>query len=171
LSAGQVSSGSTVVAIPAATAAGTYYIIAKADAGNAVPETAETNNTRANATAIGPDLVVTAITVPATSAAGALVTVSDTTRNQGGGAAEGTTTRYYLSTNMLFDAADVPLGGRAVPALNAAQSSSGSTSLSIPAGTAPGTYYIIGKADADSGVPETQESNNARAAAFKVTAP
>jgi subtilase family serine protease len=97
--------------------------------------------------------------------------VSDTTKNQGGGAAEGTTTRYYLSTDTLLDAADLPLGGRAVPGLNALQTSTGSTSLLVPAGTAPGNYYIIGKADADSGVPETQESNNARIAAFKVTAP
>ena len=171
LSAGQVSSGSTAVTIPAATAAGMYYVIAKADASNAVPETAETNNTRANSIAIGPDLVVTALTVPATSAAGATITVSDTTKNQGAGAAEGTIIRYYLSANTLLDAADLPLGGRAVPGLNAAQSSAGSTSLLVPAGTAPGNYYIIGKADADSGVPETQEGNNARAAAFKVTAP
>jgi len=171
LSAGQTSSGSTAVTIPAATAAGAYYILAKADASNAVPETVETNNARLNSISIGPDLVVSAMSVPATSAAGATITVSDTTKNQGGGAAEGTTTRYYLSTDTLLDAADLPLGGRAVPGLNALQTSTGSTSLLVPAGTAPGNYYIIGKADADSGVPETQESNNARIAAFKVTAP
>jgi hypothetical protein len=34
------------VTIPAGTATGTYFIIAKADADNAVVETAETNNTK-----------------------------------------------------------------------------------------------------------------------------
>ena len=50
----------------------------------AVPETSETNNTYARAIQIGSDLVVSAITVPATTGAGMTITVGDTTANQGG---------------------------------------------------------------------------------------
>ncbi|MEW5899972.1 MAG: S8 family serine peptidase [Acidobacteriota bacterium] len=45
LAAGESSSGTAAVTIPLGTAAGTRYIIAKADAGGAVAETWETNNT------------------------------------------------------------------------------------------------------------------------------
>ena len=46
LSAGASNTGSIGWRIPRGTAAGTYYIIARADAANAVPETSETNNFR-----------------------------------------------------------------------------------------------------------------------------
>jgi subtilase family serine protease len=39
--------GSVALPIPASTAAGGYYIIAKADGANAIAEAAENNNTRA----------------------------------------------------------------------------------------------------------------------------
>ena len=44
LAGGASSSGATAVTIPLGTSAGTWYIIAKADAGGAVAETWETNN-------------------------------------------------------------------------------------------------------------------------------
>ncbi|OFW29056.1 MAG: hypothetical protein A3J28_17200 [Acidobacteria bacterium RIFCSPLOWO2_12_FULL_60_22] len=56
-------------------------------------------------------------------------------------------------------------------ALGPGLTSSDSTSVTIPAGTTVGTYYIIGKADADNVVVETQETNNTRSATVKVTAP
>ncbi|MBI4462341.1 MAG: hypothetical protein HY653_05495, partial [Acidobacteria bacterium] len=102
--------------------------------------------------------------------AGMSITVTDTTRNQGGGTADASTTRIYLSINTLLDANDVPLGGRAVPALAPGVSSSASTTLTIPAGTAAGTYYLIAKADGDNVVAETQETNNTYVATILVTA-
>ncbi|MBI1955394.1 MAG: hypothetical protein HYS38_03275, partial [Acidobacteria bacterium] len=171
LTSGQTNSGSTSVTIPAGTTGGTYYIIAKADADNVVVETQETNNTRSGSTLIGPDLTVTALKVPATAGAGATIAVTDTTKNQGAGTASPSTTRFYLSTNGALDASDVALGGRAVPNLAPGQTSSSSTSVTIPAGTTGGTYYIFAKADADNVVVETQETNNTRSATVKVTAP
>ena len=89
-----------------------------ADDGGAVPETSGTNNTRAVLIRLSPDLIVSALTVPATAAAGATIQVSDTTRNQGSGSAIATTTKYYLSMNATFDSAtDVYLGSRGVPIL------------------------------------------------------
>ena len=169
LAGGASSTGSTSLTIPAGTPAGTYYIIAKADADGAVAETQEGNNTFARSVQIGPDLAISALTVPATAGPGAGVVVTDTTRNQGADTAGPSTTRFYFSTNVVLDVADPPLdGNRPVPALAAGASSTGSTSLAIPAGTPAGTYYIIAKADADGLVPEGQESNNTVWRAIKI---
>jgi subtilase family serine protease len=118
---------------------------------------------------VGPDLVISAISAPGTSGAGITITVTDTTKNQGGGAADPTTTRFYLSTNTVLDASDVPLGSRAVPALASGASSSGSTAVTIPAGTPSGSYYILAAADADNLVVETLENNNISYAFVQVT--
>ena len=55
------SGASTEFALPPGTAAGSYYVIAVADASGAVAESLENNNTRASAIVrIGPDFTVTA---------------------------------------------------------------------------------------------------------------
>jgi len=69
----------------------------------------------------------------------------------------------------VLDASDVPLGSRAVPALAAGASNSGSTAVTIPTGTASGTYYILAVADADNVVVETGENNNVSHAFVQVT--
>jgi subtilase family serine protease len=110
---------------------------------------------------LSPDLLVTVLTVPATAAAGSVISVTETTRNQGQGTASATTTRFYLSTNTTFDLlADIEIGSRAVPLLAYGASSSGPSSLTIPPGTAGGNYYILARADADAAVAESNEGNN-----------
>ncbi len=160
LAAGASHTASTPLTIPAGTVAGAYYLLARADADSVVPETQETNNVAFAFLQIGPDLAVTAVSAPATAAAGGPITVTDTVKNQGAGPAGASTTRFYLSANGVFDAGDVELGSRAVPALAAGASHMGSTALTIPAGTPTGAYYLLARADADSVVPETQETNN-----------
>ena len=149
----------TSVALPAV-AAGTYYIIAKADDGNVVLESKETNNTLSRSIAIGGDLTVTSFTAPAVGGAGASLTVSDSTTNQGGGSVGPTTTKVYLSTNNVFDASDLLLGGRALAALDPGIVSSGPTTVTIPSSVVAGAYYLIARADADGVAAETLESNN-----------
>src|SRR5215472_13930160 len=168
LAAGATSSGSTVVTIPTGTSTGTYYILAMADADNVVAETQENNNVSSSGMRVGPDLIISAVSAPGTGGAGMSITVTDTTKNQGGGAADPTTTRFYLSTNTVLDASDVPLGSRAVPALAAGATSSGSTVVTIPTGTSTGTYYILAMADADNVVAETQENNNVSSSGMRV---
>jgi subtilase family serine protease len=149
----------------------TYYIIAKADADNAVVESNETNNTSARAIAIGPDLTLSSVSIPFTITAGAAVSITDTVLNQGGDAAGPSTTRYYLSTNVFFDSSDTLLsGGRAVPALGPGISSTGSASITIPVATAPGIYYVVVVADGDHVVAESQEGNNIAVRAVQVVA-
>ena len=147
--------------IPADTAVGLYYVIAKADADGLEAETNEFNNTLGRVVNVGPDLMVSSLTAPTSAGAGTAIAVSDTVKNQGGGAGTASTTRFYLSANTMLDAADVALaGGRAVPALAAGATSTGTTTVTIPPGTATGTYYLFAKADADTAVGETQETNN-----------
>jgi subtilase family serine protease len=163
LAAGASSTGTTALTVPAGTATGVYYLIAQADADQVVAETSEANNTALTPVQVGPDLVVTALTVPAGAGAGTTITVTDTTQNQGGGAAPASTTRFYLSTDFYWDAGDTPLGGRAVPALAAGASHTGTASLVIPAGTPAGSYYVVARADGDQLVAETEEGNNVTA--------
>ncbi len=171
LAAGASSSGSTTVTLPSPLAVGSYYVIAKADADNAIDESLETNNTLARAITIGPDLRVSSVSVTFTVPAGSTVSVTDVVQNQGGEPAVATTTRFYLSTNVSLDATDVSLdASRSVPALAAGASSTGSTPVTIPAGTSPGYYYVIAVADADGVVAESQETNNTGTRTINVTA-
>jgi subtilase family serine protease len=160
LAAGATSAGSTTVTLPADAGTGTFYILSQADSTNTNAETVETNNVIATAIKIGPDLAISALSGSAAAAAGGTVSVNETTKNQGGGSAAASTTRYFLSTNTTLDAGDTPLGSRAVPPLAPGAASSQTSTLTLPAGLATGTYYIAAQADADGTVPETVETNN-----------
>jgi arylsulfatase A-like enzyme/subtilase family serine protease len=169
LAPGATSTGSAVVAIPVGTTAGSYYVIALADAGDALAELTETNNTRAATIRIGPDLTVTSLTVPPAVAAGVAISVKDTTKNAvGASPANASTTRYYLSANAILDGGDVELGNRAVGPLGPGATSTGSAVVTIPAGTVAGSYYIIALADAGDALAELTETNNTRSAAIRI---
>jgi len=170
LGAGAQSTATTGVLIPADTVTGAYFLLAAADDGGSVAETSETNNTRYVYIRVGPDLTVTSLSAPTTAPAGSTITMTDTTANPGGGDAGASTTRYYLSTNAVWDAGDISLaGGRVVAALAAGATSTGAASATIPAGVAPATYYLIAKADADEIVIEAFETNNTRFRSIVVT--
>jgi subtilase family serine protease len=172
LASGASDSTSTVVTVPPGTTSGNYYVIAKADVGASVTESNEANNVKVGSiVAIGPDLVVSAITAPAAAAAGSSLAVADTTKNQGGGNAAASMTSFYLSANLLLDGADVLLGTRSVGALATGASEAGTTTVTIPADTPAGLYYVFAKADAAAVVPETQESNNTRFSAVMKIGP
>ncbi len=93
--------------------------------------------------------------------------MTDTTKNTGGGAAEASTTAFYLSTNTTFDAGDTRFGSRSVGPLDGGTQSIGSTSVVLPVVT-PGTYYIIANADDGADVEETQENNNVRFTSIQI---
>jgi len=117
---------------------------------------------------VPPDLIVAAISAPSTVGSPSAFTVTDTTSNQGGGAASASTTSFYLSSDSLFGGGDVLLGSRPIPGLASGASSSGSTVLTIPAGTASGLYYLLARADADGVIQEGQEANNTTAVFVRV---
>ncbi len=156
-----ISRGTVTVTIPTTTVFGTYFLLACADNAAQAVESNETNNCLASVTAVrvGPDLVAIAVTnPPATATRGTRFAVTDTVRNQGGGPAPATTTRYYLSLDRLRNAGDLLLTGtRAVPALAPAATSTGTVMVTIPITTVFRTYFLL--ACADNGIPAVAESN------------
>ena len=159
------SSASTTVTIPSTVAAGTYFVLASADADGVVPETNENNNTKSGPIVrVGPDLVVS-LAVPASAGPGDTISVTDKTTDQGAGAVTvPTTTTFYLSVNGVFDSSDAVIGSRAVAPIAAGGSDTATTAVTLPTGLAPGTYYLFALADSSKAVPEWNESNNASAA-------
>jgi len=170
LDAGAISSGSRTVTVSAGTAAGTYFLLACADDTLVVPETTESNNCKASVnktTLSGPNLTETGVTdPPATVVDGSSFSVTDTVQNIGSVAAAASTTRYYLSTTTSKSGAHLLNGSRAVPSLDAGAISSGSRTVTVSAGTAAGTYFLLACADDTLVVPETTESNNCKASAI-----
>jgi subtilase family serine protease len=168
LGASALSTGSTLVTLPAIATAGTWYIIANADDLDEVAEAQETNNTRFVALPVGPDLSVSAATAPKTVTAGTTITVTETVLNSGLDASAPSSTRYYLSANSLLDATDTPLDAvRAVPVIPANGTSPGSTPVPIPAGFS-GRYYVLIVADGNNVVVESKETNNVRALSITI---
>ena len=162
LGPGITAQASTTLHIPPATATGSYRILAKADWDDTITESSEINNIRISVIQIGPDLAVSALTAPATAVAGGSITVSDSTKNQGGGMAGASTTRFYWSTNLSLDASDQLIGSRSVGPLAGGASGSSTATIAVPASATAGSYYVIAQADGAGEVPETTETNNTR---------
>jgi subtilase family serine protease len=171
LPTGTSNTASTTLTLPSNLATGTYFIFVAADYNNQVAETFESNNNSfGQIVRVGPDLTVTTFTAPASIASGATAQVNSVVANQGGGAASASTLRVYLSTNQTLDSADVAVGSRTVAVLNPGQSDSGAVTITIPTGTAAGSYFLIAVADDGNVVPETNETNNTRVVSVTVTA-
>ncbi len=163
LTPGASASFTTPVTVPATTAGGTYYVIAQADGASEVPETTETNNTKFSAVIkVGPDLIESAMSAPASAAAGGTISVTDTTKNQGAGTAGASSTGFYLSALTTIRPGDKLIGSRSLGQLAANATSTISTPLQIPADTLPGSYYVIARADWNGNVAETSDTNNDR---------
>ncbi len=160
--------GSATLVVPAETTPGTYSLFAKADGPGAIEESSELNNTRRLTIRIGPDLIVSALSGPATAAPGATIFVSDTTMNDGATAAAASVTRFYLSENRTVEAGDVLLQSRNVPPLAAAAVHTATTAVTIPTSTATGSYYLLADADGETAVAEAVETNNARSLPLRI---
>ena len=163
-------SSSQSVDLTAPSSPGTYYYGACVDA---VPdETDTTNNCSASVPVTvpepkRPDLAVTLPRVNDSGpAAGAEFTLSATVRNDGEGAAAGTTLSYYQSTDTTITAGDTSVGAVAIAGLAAAGSSSQSVDLTAP--SSPGTYYYGACVDA---VPDETDTTNNCSASVPVTVP
>jgi hypothetical protein len=149
---------------------GAYYIIAQANADNTVVETNYTNNTRAVAVGIGPDMVVAAFTIPATARAGETIKGAYTVKNIGNAPAGQSTVGFYWSKKKVLDitATRLPVNG-AVPELSSGASFSGTITVPLPLLLKPGAYYVFAKADADNAVVEANEANNISVRAITVS--
>jgi len=179
LAAGANSSGTISATIPTTTPPGTYFLGACADSLGAVTESSETNNCLASTTTLtvtsgGKDVVIEGLGVSPTSVvAGGSMTVSYTVANRG------TTTitedfqeRLYLSGDAALGA-DTLLGTSHLHTANLATgvTHGNSQAVTIPAGTAPGSYFLLVQGDASGAVTEMNEGNNVVAVPVTVMSP
>lgn len=117
-----------------------------------------------------PDLVTQGQSVsPASVQDGHTTTAACTVLNQGAASAGASSLKYYLSTDNTYNAGDILLATDAVAALNAGSGIAVSEVVTVPAGTTPGTYYLMFVADADAQVAEVNENNNTGSAQLTVT--
>jgi hypothetical protein len=121
---------------------------------------------------IAPDLVVSAVDVPASPIAAAYPwELGATVVNMGTRSAAASSLWYWYSSDAVLDAGDVLIGTSAVPSLapGDAYADVWSTTYSVAdSGGSAGTHRIFAVADADSGITESDEANNTTGAAVKV---
>lgn len=177
LAGGASSSGTTTVTISKSIPPASYELVGCADYTGLVSEVDEANNCVQTGVSfyVGapkPDLVVATLSEPpATIRRAQPFPVTDTTRNQGDGAAGGSYTAYYLSVDAKRDGVDdyALSPGRLVPALAAGANSSASVpGVTVGPSVPLGTYYLLACADNFKKVPESSETNNCRVSAGKV---
>jgi len=162
------------VVIPEGTAAGTWYVLYRADPKDEVIETNEDNNVvYRQITVAAPDLVVqnTATSTSMVEAGGSL-NASCSVKNVGNATAPSNRLHYYLSDNTTYDPSDVifnraDLVGQLAPGATSPEDAD----LIIPETTPPGTWYILYRVDPHEEVDESNEGNNVGYRQITVGAP
>ena len=174
LNAGASSYKSATITIPSTTTPGNYYVLYFADYSNQVSESAEGNNVNFLAISVNAPSVDLAISSPTLSStnttSGGTVTSSCYIYNYGNSAAASSNVGYYLSTDSTWDVSDVYLNYSSGTALSAGSSAYKSLTLTIPASTSPGNYYILYFADYSGQVSETVETNNVSSLPISISA-
>jgi hypothetical protein len=122
------------------------------------------------------DLSYSALAVANNALPGGTITVNSTIDNSGDtDAADAFDVKFYLSQNDTFESGNDTLLGTFNNAVTIPASGNRGfpIDLTIPGGTAEGNWFIIGVADSEGAVAETNEGNNNHAGAFFVgnTAP
>lgn len=165
LPAGGANNATTGLKVPADILPGTYYLGAVSDPYNTVREANEADNTRTvQLTVTGRDLAVEALSGPASASAGATIGVANTVRSAGG-AVPGFDVTFYLSRDAVITRSDTYLGTRFVSGLDIDGANTATTTLKLPNDLEGGRYYLGAIVDGGNLIPETDESNNASAAA------
>ena len=167
LTGGSSSSGTTTATIPASTADGVYFLIAKADgtgarggiqrdeqhAHHAPPHRSRPRGHGGNG--------------PGQGGRGASIDVTETTQKadrQAGASLTG----FYLSANALLDSSDVRLGSRTRPRWLRARPECADDSGRRCRRVSAGTWNLLVNADDDRAIAETLETNNTRAVSLLV---
>ena len=169
--------GAPGLTIPAGATPGTYYIGILVDRTNAASESNEGNNyVSVPITVVGPDLAITSGTptaTPASVAPGGTVSLSGwTVKNQGTASSGDFSNGFYLSSDAAITSSDTYLDGNSNTSLAAGASFTwGAPGLTIPAGTAPGTYYIGILVDRTNAASESNEVNNYVSVSINVVGP
>ncbi|MBP9718302.1 hypothetical protein KBD59_03330 [Candidatus Gracilibacteria bacterium] len=152
--------------VPANTEPGDYYLYYSIDAANTVVESNENNNNFNQSVTVlqnlQPDLRGENVTVDDNSVLpNEEVTFSLDIYNRGTGTSNGAAeVHYYFNRDSASYAANRKVGEDSFPQLNVNARSFESFNFTIPAGTAPGTYYLSYFVDAETLVGESNENNN-----------
>jgi len=172
IAAGSYLSKSTTITIGNSIATGNYYLLYRADSDGDVAESNENNNIIARAIAITKaDLIIQNAVAPTSASVGKTINISYQVKNQGVGSAVATNTKFYLSKDNAYSTDDVLLGSDAVNAIAAGASRTQTSSIVIGNTISGGNYYLLYKADADSKIGESNETNNIVSKAITINGP
>jgi hypothetical protein len=156
----------TKLTIPTNIKAGSYNILAYADAYQTDPETNENNNQKLSTTKLninGADLVITNIS--ATLSGTKRLMISNTIKNNGKISAGSYAVSYYImkkgtTTNQF-------IGQYIYTGLKSNGTKQQSLSITLPTKIVASKYYIKGYVDANKAIPETNETNNNKTGTIK----
>jgi subtilase family serine protease len=150
--------------LPAATAGGRYYVLFVADYLNQLAESNETNNTNYAMLLVlvpGADLRMQSLSTEAVAGStDSQVNATCAIFNGGAAVAASSSLGFYLSTRPTFDTSAVLLSILPGSALAAGSAAPRTATLTVPAGTAAGSYYLLVVADPLDAVAEANEHDN-----------
>lgn len=142
-----VGQATSTAALPATLTPGSvWYVFAVVDPDGLTAETLETNNTSLpTMITIGsptPDLTVNSVSAPDAGAPGEAISVTAVFANQGNADSTATSYSWFLSDNASVSVGDRALGVGSLAAITAHQTQMVTDSLTLPAGLAPGRYWV-----------------------------
>jgi subtilase family serine protease len=158
----------SIKTLPPSLPPGSYYLVAIADDDGRIAESDEVDNTFVSATPQveikRADLVLTALSGPAGGLVGKSIAVSNTIVNQGTAPATAVRVSFFVSLLDATPGAGRLIGMRDIATLGATGSataeSTATTTLTLPANLAPGSYFLSAVVDLAGTVAESVESNN-----------
>ena len=168
INAGSSTSGTEPCALSAATPWGSGFVVGRVDDALAVAESDESNNTASDGITVnGPvtqdlaDLTLDSVAALSDSAPDDRFPIEYVCANRGLVSASASTTRAWLSADETLDASDTELCSGAVGVVTVNSITSETLrGCHVPAGTAPGDWFVIAGVDADRDVDEAAEDNN-----------
>jgi hypothetical protein len=113
------------------------------------------------------DLVVAALSAPATAAPGSTINVSNTIRNNETYAGP-FTVAFYLSKDKILGGDDVFMGQRELPFLRSGTTDSALTPVTISSAMTAGNYFLFARADPADTAIESREDNNTRSVPIEI---
>lgn len=150
-----------------------YYLVARVDTDEDVVEADETNNTLEGSTMTflpAADLVVRTASVPASAAAGGLVTLRATIANEGFGETCSSDTGIFLSDNDQVTSVDTWVHDAYLETVPPAEGQDMVISFVLPENIPLGTTRLGILADSENDITELDETNNGFTAPFEVRA-
>ncbi len=168
---------SSIVPISELATPGDFFVIFKANCDSGFIESDSGNNEVSVAITIDPLLPNLTTIAPSllidTVFPGDTTTLEYSLSNQGPGDAAATSLCFYLSTDSILNNgnANILLDELPLQALTARSGATLLQDLVIPVGTTPGDYFVVVQIDCQNLVAETNETDNAVAAAITVQQP